>query len=358
MNPFSGRFVSRNRAALAALAASVAIHAAVVVGVPAQVPVADEGEEAVYTATLEAAAPAASASIAPAPKPAAPKPRARPKPTPPRPEETVAVLPGLLDEAPAPEEGPDPVMLAGDDGPPAPEPDKPEMLAAARPAAPVPALEPPPFPTNALPGKLSITYSLTSPFADGRAVYTWSRDGEHYEISGQAEAVGFFTLFLEGQITQETSGIVTAQGLRPDRFVERRPRTADEGLTFDWQRKRVTFEREDSKREAPLTDNTVDWLSMIFQLAHVPPQGEVKEMRVFTQRRMYTFNLKFVGQEELDLPIGKVAALHLRHDGESENERVDVWLGIGQHYLPVKLRYPVARNRFRVEQVATDISGQ
>ena len=39
-------------------------------------------------------------------------------------------------------------------------------------------------------------------------------------------------------------------------------------------------------------------------------------------------------------------------------EWADVWLGIDQHYLPVKLRYPVARNRFTVEQSATRVSSK
>ena len=39
----------------------------------------------------------------------------------------------------------------------------------------------------------------------------------------------------------------------------------------------------------------------------------------------------------------------------SSAEWADVWLGLEQHYLPVKLRYPVAKNRLTVEQVATRV---
>ena len=35
-----------------------------------------------------------------------------------------------------------------------------------------------------------------------------------------------------------------------------------------------------------------------------------------------------------------------------------MWLGVDHHYLPVKLRYPVARNRFMVDQVATSITSR
>jgi hypothetical protein len=38
------------------------------------------------------------------------------------------------------------------------------------------------------------------------------------------------------------------------------------------------------------------------------------------------------------------------------NEYVDVWLGIDHHFMPLKMRYPAARNRIMVEQTATRIS--
>ena len=68
-----------------------------------------------------------------------------------------------------------------------------------------------------------------------------------------------------------------------------------------------------------------------------------------------------LGVEEIEIPLGRVRALHLRHaDPATAAKAVDVWLGVDQHYLPVKLRYPVARNRLMVEQVATrvDLGGR
>jgi hypothetical protein len=74
---------------------------------------------------------------------------------------------------------------------------------------------------------------------------------------------------------------------------------------------------------------------------------------VLTQRKLYRFKLKVLGEEEIEIPLGKVRTLHLRHvDPKDETEVVDVWLGLDQSYLPVKLRYPVAKNRLMVDQVA------
>ena len=331
------------RAAAVALAASAALHGAVLVGVSAP-----EGGEAnleapSYEATL---LPAVVAEPVPA-IPPAPKPRARPRKAEPRPGEAVAYLPLAAEDALLP--------LSPETQPAAAMEPLNDRIALAMPALAAAPPELPAFSPDALPRDVTIAYSLTSSFADGQAEYTWKREGEHYEITGSAQAVGFFTLFLEGRIDQSASGRVTPEGLRPDLFTERRGETPEEGLKFDWDARQVEFRRGDSVRSAPLTDSTVDWLSMIFQLAHSPPSGEAMPLRVFTQRRMYEYRLQVLGAEEIDLPFGRARTIHLRHSSEKPEETVDVWLGVDQYYLPVKLRYPVARNRLMVEQTATSV---
>jgi hypothetical protein len=209
---------------------------------------------------------------------------------------------------------------------------------------------------EALPPRITIDYQLSSAFADGHATYRWSRDGDSYQVEAEAQAEGFFALFLEGRIIQESRGTLTSAGLRPERFSERKPGGPPEGLEFDWVGRQVTFDRNGEKKTSTLADNTVDWLSMIFQLAHRPPQGEATEMRVFTQRKMYAFKLQVLGTETIDIPMGRVRALHLRHIDPDDASQVDVWLGVDQYYVPVKMRYPVAKNRLTVEQVATRIT--
>jgi len=229
---------------------------------------------------------------------------------------------------------------------------EPEVVALAQPSAPVT----PPFPADALPGDLTIRYALSSALAEGEAQYTWRREGERYEISGAARAVGFFAMFLEGGIDQRASGRVTAEGLRPEEFREWRPGAPAEGLSFDWDARTLTQSRGGREQVMPIEGNTVDWLTMVFQLAHQPPREGAVELRVYNQRRLYEYRLDIVGVEEIELPIGRVRALHLRHGPANTPETVDVWLGIEQHYLPLKLRYPVARNRLVIEQTVRSIS--
>lgn len=337
--PNPAALLSRYRVLALAVLASAALHAAVMVGMPPRIAAIEDEASPLYEATLDVAA---LAPAPPPPRPAAPR---RPRPRPPvvLPPDALAALPATATDA-GPGLLPAPVLHAA-----------PEILALAQPAVPIKSLEPPTFPVEALPPKVEIDYQLTSAFADGRATYRWERQGDEYRIRGEAEAEGFFTLFLEGRIVQESHGTVGPAGLRPERFSEQRPNASEEGLTFDWGGRTVTFKRGTDARTTPLADNTVDWLSMIFQLAHAPPSAEAHELQVFTQRRMYRFSLKVLGVEQIDIPLGRVRALHLRHEDAAQEANVDVWLGVDQHYLPVKLRYPVARNRLMVDQVATRV---
>lgn len=369
------------RVALAAMALSAALHAAVFIGMPARFEASEEGEATVITATLVPAEPHRVAVTSPAKhatrrRAAMPQPRREPvraakaqspatpiaPPPGPTPEARAAPLAPAISPAPTDFVAPDGELMA------APGTPLSDVVALAAPSAP-PAADaqanaPAPlpdianFPVEGLPPRLSIDYRLTSALVDAHAAYHWSRDGDAYRITGEGEAVGFFSLFLEGRIEQESSGTVTAAGLRPDRFVENKPGAAQEGLDFDWPDHKVTFEYGDHRKTSALTDDTVDWLSMIFQLAHVPPRtgADTMQLKVFTQRRLYDFHLKVLGVEQIEIPMGKVRALHLRHVDPADGQAVDVWLGIDEHYLPVRMRYPVARNRLMVEQSATSIT--
>jgi hypothetical protein len=342
----AAELLKRYRPAFAALAVSAAAHAAVMFSIPQRLASIDDDAPPRYVANLEASMEGQAAAPAPLSAPS------RPRPPAPRKARIAPPPPPPLDLSPIASAAPVHTAALGA------TPDLGlERLALAQPAVPVKALEPEKFPVEALPAKIRIDYQLGSALADGRATYRWSRDGDRYRIDSEAEAEGFFALFLEGRIVQETRGSVGPAGLRPESFSERKPGGPPEGLEFDWDARKVTFDRKGEKSVSALTDDTVDWLSMIFQLAHVPPTQPSFDIQVFTQRRMYRFRLKSLGVEEIEIPIGRVPALHLRHvDEENPKEVVDVWLGVQQHYLPVKLRFPVSRNRLVVEQVATRIS--
>jgi len=359
--PRAAALASRYRFLAVALAASAALHAALFATVPSP-PDAVEPVAQAFSAELLPPPPAlAPVEVKPAPSPAKPKHAPRvvrrvhrvpPKAPPPAPRLLTAMAPAA--DLPV-------VAAAAAQAPSAPPPEPiafAEPIIPWMPAMPPAAPEPTPFPMDALPERLSIDYRLSTGPLTAHAVYRWRRKADTYHILGEGEATGLFRVFMDGTILQESEGTITTAGLRPERFLEKRSGADDEGLDFDWPRHEVTLERGESHKTMKLGDDTVDWLTMIFQLASVPPRadGASLDLHVFTQRKLYDFTLKVIGLEEIEIPLGKVRALHLRHVDPQDGDVMDVWLGVDEHYLPVKMRYPVAKMKLMVEQSASRIS--
>jgi hypothetical protein len=313
--------------------------------------------------------PAPAPLPAPQVKPPPAKPIAHEAPAKPRPARRRTVkrapppaAPQLLAAA-TPEPSLPVVAPPAPEAPPEPPPAPPDPVAIAEPIIPwMPRIaeqapEPEVFPMEGLPAHLSIEYQLSSGPLRANATYQWERDGDSYRIIGVGRAVGLFRIFEDRRIVQESEGTITTAGLRPERFVEKGAGD-HEGIEFDWLKHEVTLEHGEGRKTAPLGDDTVDWLTMIFQLAHTPPRtpGEKLDLHVYTQRKLYDFGLKVLGVEEIEIPLGTVRALHLRHTDPQDGEATDVWLGIDQHYLPVKMRYPVGKINLMVEQSAARIT--
>ena len=165
------------RVPLLALAASAALHAAVVVGLPGRIVQPDEADPAIYAVTL---------IPAPPPPVAAPTPAPSPKPRRPRPRPAAIVGSDMLAALPA-----ETMTDAADELAELAAP--PEIVALAQPAVPVKALEPPAFPAHALPAEIAIDYQLTSAFADGSATYRWEREGDNAEFFDLFSPRGYAT---------------------------------------------------------------------------------------------------------------------------------------------------------------------
>jgi hypothetical protein len=364
--PRAVRLLARYRFLAAALAASAALHAAVLVSLPPRLDWIESPPDPPFIAELLPPPPAPLPP--PQVKPPAPTPVAHQAPPKPRPARRRTVEPPpppavpQLIAAASPQPGLPAVPPPTPQPPPEPRP-APAAVAMAEPIIPwMPRIpndvpEPEVFPMEGLPAHLSIEYQLSSGPLRAHATYQWERDGDSYRIVGVGRAVGLFRIFEDRRIVQESEGTITTAGLRPERFVEKGAGD-HEGIEFDWLKHQVTLEHGESRKTAPLGADTVDWLTMIFQLAHTPPRttGEKLDLHVYTQRKLYDFGLKVLGVEEIEIPLGTVRALHLRHTDPQDGEETDVWLGVDQHYLPVKMRYPVGKINLMVEQSAARIT--
>lgn len=291
-------------------------------------------------------------AAAPAPVAAAPVAKPKPRPAPRRPKAVEAVAPPTAPatvpvvEAPQAEPAlaprPEPVLE------PKPEP----AVEAAKPAA-VPVAPAPDAPI-AFPERIDLEFNLMKG-ADGapvgRVVHRFERQGERYLIRSTTEATGLGALFASGRFVQESEGVVTAHGLRPERFVVRRGRAErTETATFDWAAAKATLAAGGATREWALRPGAQDLLSFMHQLSFVVGEASPPPIWVTSGRRFDTVRIEVVGKATVETDLGPLAAVHFRNHSGDEGLRFEVWLAPDYGNLPVKIRLRDRRGE-EIEQV-------
>jgi len=307
-----------------ALAISLALHLLVITGPAWELPTLAELLEPDQGPPLDAHLVAHPGPVAAKPK------RVKPKPQPAVPDE------GKVSRGDTP---------AAAEAPPAPVE---EDLPAAEPVAALPATE------MTLPGFVRIEYRVTmgeAAFPIGRAVQEIRHDGAQYSMRNDAETTGIVSLFRPARIVNVSAGDVVASGLRPREYWVRRDNGKGEAGHLDWEAGQV---RLDNGRNYPLEAGTQDLLSMFAQLALMDIAGNPISLPVATGKKVERYDFAVVGRERIATPRGERATLHLRNRQPDGREATEIWLGMDDGRLPIKIRH-VDRRGDIFDQVAVRI---
>lgn len=370
------------RALIALTALVLALHWLLLRGVPLvwDSPAAPTGQ-AFSTRTI-AAAPAASPAPAPAPTPPtavpAPKPAPAKKPPRPAPASQQAPTPSpIADPGPvAVAEAPTEVAIAPAEPPalpasvPPPEPAASAAVAAASaPAVPASAsadLNPtaagidiaPPgggtgqnasaTPPVQVPAPVRLTFEVKGQAKKfdytARAELLWQHDGSRYEARQEVSA------FLIGSRTQRSTGLVTAQGLQPERFGDRS--RSEQAAHFDYAQGRVTFSA--NTPQAAIGPGAQDRLSMFIQLASMlaadPARytpGTQITLTTVSARNADRWTYSIEAPETLNLPVGATPTLKLlRLPRRDYDQKAELWLAPSLGYLPARIKLTQSNGDF------------
>jgi hypothetical protein len=288
---------------------------------PVLTPVREQQVQRFVTRTVTLAPPAA------APAEAAPPPTTAPVPAP------VAAAP----KAPAPPAAPATQPAAAPAPPPAPAAE-PAPATGAAPSAPVT-----PFVPNiiAVPQPAVMRYEVTVRGRNGVTVQgegrlDWWHNGQQYDVKMELATAGVVAR------TQRSAGEITDEGLAPNYFSEKS--RGEQATHFDRAKGRVIF--SNNRPQAAIAAGMQDRLSLIVQLsvliagepARFPPGTQIAIPTASTREAEdWVFSVE--GEEDLDLPGGKVRGLKLeRLPRKQYDQRIELWLAPGKDYAPVRLR--------------------
>ena len=181
-----------------------------------------------------------------------------------------------------------------------------------------------------------------------------TRDGT-YRITSESVPVGALAL-LQRPVTAVSTGRITAEGLRPERFEGRRIGSGQQlKAEFDWPGKRLTFGQDGKAETIDLPAGTQDRLSIMYQFMFLAyDRREPLDFAMTDGRRFTQYRYLVTPDVEIDSSLGRMRTHHLVKQTEPDGTGTEIWLARQHQFLPVKMLIRES-NGTRYEQVATRI---
>jgi hypothetical protein len=165
-------------------------------------------------------------------------------------------------------------------------------------------------------------------------------DGRSYRLSETWKGKGL--LALRGEALRSSQGAIVADGLRPQKFEDKRSGRDTQHAAFDPAAKTATLLRQDR-------------LSFIWTFAFSPPTGPAT-VSVADGKGVTSYTYQPAGRERVKTPAGEFDALKLvKRRDRPEDKVTEIWLAADRNYLPVRVLV-VDKDGTRLDTLATKIT--
>jgi hypothetical protein len=205
----------------------------------------------------------------------------------------------------------------------------------------------------AIPAEITAEYELTNHgLRIGRVSETFVQTGDRYSIQSVTRSEGVLKLFLDDQMTLESSGTVVAEGLKPLRFVQKRlkDRRKDIEATFEWERGVLVSRVNGERHEVPLARDTQDRLSFIYQFMNMARREGTFTLTMSNGRKVEKYAYRLVGDERISTPAGEFDTVHYERIVMTPREsKAEVWLAKDRFNFPVRVVFDDPKG-LRLEQ--------
>jgi hypothetical protein len=195
-----------------------------------------------------------------------------------------------------------------------------------------------------------VAFTKNSVLNQGDSEITWQQDGEKYTLNMLAT----YTLLIKAfrVFEQNSTGLVTAQGLQPLRFSDKRLNRSEVAAHFDYASQKIIFSA--NKPEVLLQAGAQDRISVILQLAGLLaaqparyPPGSTLTMQTVSASDAEPWLFTVNEPETLNLSTGPQIALRLTRNPRREyDQKIELWFATDLSYLPVRFRFTETNNDY------------
>jgi hypothetical protein len=212
--------------------------------------------------------------------------------------------------------------------------------------------------TAAAPSRIELTFEIvfgSMKLGEGRDVVEY--DGSRYSVVSLSEPQGLAALFIN-DVRRESRGVVTQDGLRPERFEESGRKGGARIAQFDWSNGQLTLNSGGDTETVKLPPNTFDQASLPYGFVFAAPPTDSFTVHVTDGRRLTQYTYRLVGREKIKTGLGELDTLHFEKVRDPDDKRgFEFWLAVERQHLPVRLRYS-DKNRRVFDSIVTDIKIQ
>jgi hypothetical protein len=193
---------------------------------------------------------------------------------------------------------------------------------------------------NQLPVQIDMMFDVLRNGKIGEAEVHFKRNAEgKYQLTSERRATGIAAAFVKAKDIENSEGLIKSNGLNPITFTHQFGKDGKKlhHADFDWNTAKLKLQANDGSSEVDLPNGTQDMLSFMYQFMFVPPLTEM-QITITNGRKLNQYTYRFEGEEEIDTGLGKVKALHIAKNSNEGEAKLDLWLAIDYHYLPIKIR--------------------
>lgn len=184
---------------------------------------------------------------------------------------------------------------------------------------------------------------------DNQTVYgygkiTWQFDGKKYAVQGEA---GVRMVFFDVTLIKFVSeGEMDDFGVAPEEYSETRFRRSKVATHFSRKTNLISYSASELNQQRKGGEQ--DRASILWQLAGLARGNSEKfapnmEIPIFVAglRDGEVWNIRVIGEEEIELGIGKTRTWHLSRTPRpgSYDQKLDIWLAPQHQWYPVRIRH-------------------
>lgn len=195
----------------------------------------------------------------------------------------------------------------------------------------------------AAPSQMNLVYDLyRNGHKLGQVSDTFTRSGSRYTLVSEMRAIGPLKLLWPGNIRLESSGTVTAQGLRPTQFKHARSDAPEKLATakLDWKQRSIGYQyKGESRKVTGLKPGAQDQLSQLYHFMFMSRQPADYGLQVITGRDLNEYRYARSDGGAVETPLGALATQkYQRVDQKPDEKNITVWVAPARDNLPVQVR--------------------